>query len=111
MEGFGARIKRTRTDELHLTQEEFARKLGFTTGAWASDVENGLNGIDVSVLYDICKLAKYPADYFLDPSWEAHRQDVPQTRLDWERMFRGEPSRAAAHWELDSLFRKNDDRK
>ena len=105
MAQFGGRIRQLRKEELRVTQQEFANKLGFTTGAWASDIETGVNGLDVYVFSRICQLANYPADWFLDPSWDSHSAATPRTRLDWERLFPDSKERAAAHWAMDTVFR------
>lgn len=100
---FGGRVQALRKD-LDLSQVEFAEALGFNSGAWSSDLERGVNGIDVYVLWQICRKWKYPAEYFLNPAWDVSKADVPRTRLDWERLFNGDKPRATVHFEMEQMI-------
>lgn len=104
---FGGRIRRVREEELKLNQQEMAARLGRNTGAWVSDIERGINGMDVYPFWRLCSVSNYPPDFFLDSQFNSRNVRTPATRVDWERLFPEEPARAAAHFELDQVFRRH----
>lgn len=104
---FGGRIRRVREEELKLNQQEMAARLGRNTGAWVSDIERGINGMDVYPFWRLCAVSEYEPAFFLDPQLNSRNVRTPTTRVDWERLFADEPARAAAHFELDQVFRRH----
>lgn len=104
MEMTGRRIRFAR-QQAGLTQDELARRVGFSNGKWLSEIENGRNSIDVHDLAAVAQETGFPLEYFVDPDYKSQQRLTPRTRLDWELLFPDQPARARAHADLDQVFR------
>lgn len=100
----GDRIREARA-KAQLSQIQIVNALGFTVG-WLSDIEQGRNSIYAADLQRVADILEYPIAYFTEPDYTVRGRHTPNTRLDWELLFPGEPARANAHIELDRLFRR-----
>lgn len=98
---FGSRVKYVREHELQENQVEFSRALGFRTGAWTSDIELGVNGLDVFDFWRFLQRTAYPAGFFLDPGYTSVEASVPRSLVEWERLFGGDRFRAEMHHNLE----------
>ena len=98
----GARMRRAREDT-GLTSTEVAHKRGHSP-QWLSDIERG--GANVT-LYEAAYLARIygtPIEMFVGPTVAPSTFRLPQTLADWQAMYREQPGRARAHYQLDEIY-------
>lgn len=98
----GGRMRRVREDA-GLTTTEVARQRGHSP-QWLSDIERGEANI---TLYEAAHLARIygtPIELFIGPTVAPSAFRLPVTLADWQAMYRDQPGRAAAHWQLDKIY-------
>lgn len=67
---------------MHLTQQEFADKLGISRGYYC-DMERGRNkGTNVKVISKLSDVTGKPMEYFVDKDTELKQYDVLDSALD-----------------------------
>lgn len=105
----GARMRQAREDA-GLTAREVATKRG-RSPQWLSDIERG--GANTT-LYEAAHLARIygtPIEMFVGPTVAPSTFRIPQTLSDWQAMFRNQPGRAYAHYQLEEIFTEAEQKK
>jgi len=97
----GARIRAAR-EAGGFTQPDVADPLGHSA-KWLSEIERGVNSLDVHDLKAIADFLGYPVDWFLDEEYRGGAF-TPKTRLDWEMIFPESKIRARMHADLDHVI-------
>lgn len=104
LQAIGARLRRAREDA-GFSSTEVAKKRG-KTAQWLLEIERGRSNIS---FYDIVHLARLygcPVEMFVGEGAVHSAFRVPVTLGDWQALYRSDPNRAAAHYNLDQVFIK-----
>ena len=98
----GSRMRRAREDA-GLTTTEVARKRGHSP-QWLSDIERGEANITFYEAAYLARIYETPIEMFVGPTVAPSSFRIPQSLTDWQAMYRGQPGRAHAHYDLDEVY-------
>ena len=102
LEMIGASVRQMREDA-RMTADEVARQRGHTP-QWLFEIERGASSLSFIEAIAISKIFGCPVEMLANPTstYSVFRQ--PSSLADWQAMYRDQPARASAHFNLDRLF-------
>ena len=103
MKRLGRRLRESRVQNA-LTQKELAASMGPPypgSNKWISDIERGINSVDVITMQRLADRLEYPIAYFSDPRYDSRRPQWPHGINEWLILSGGDEKRAFAHADLE----------
>jgi hypothetical protein len=94
---------RQQREDARLTADEVARQRNHTP-QWLFEIERGASSLSFVDAVELAAILGCPVEAFAPSHIQFSTFRQPETLGDWNTMYRDQPARAGAHFNLDRLF-------